>query len=61
MIELGEVPPDVLSFLKKLRSNPVVGHSTSEFPRLWQNALTNVEEEREDNIVWYKFVQPMTA
>jgi len=60
MTELSELHPDVFTFLDQLRNNQVVGHKTYEFPDLWQHTITDVAEERRNNIVWYQFILPMT-
>lgn len=61
MIDFAELHSDLLSFIDLLRNNQVVGHSTSEFPNLWQHTISDMEDTESVGIVWYYFTLPVTA
>ena len=61
MIDFSELHPDLSEFIDQLRANQVVGRNTSEFPKLWQHTITDVEDENPDDQIWYSFILPMTA
>ena len=60
-IDFDRLPPPVARFIQQARENKTVGRNTSDFPDLWQYAISgNNERARKHDSIFYQFLLPMT-